>query len=75
MDRYMELWDRKKDFNAEQVILIRSLLDDNKLSRVALIRRLLKIKKSCNTEDILMVDSAVNILSKMSDEEYSMYDF
>lgn len=71
----MDFWKQKRDFNAEQIVLIRSLLEDNRLSRVALIRRLFKIKKLCNTEDYQMVDSAVNILSGMSDEEYSMYEF
>lgn len=71
----MDLWNVRRDFNAEQIMLIHSLLEDNRLSRVALIRRLLKIKKSCNVEDYIMVDSAVNILSRMTDEEYMMYEF
>lgn len=62
-------------FTMEQEAFIKSFIKDHKISRVAIIRQLLKSKANLEKDEHYMIDNAVTILSKMSDEEYSLYNF
>lgn len=63
------------DFNVEQKSLIFSLIDSQKISRISLIRRLLKLKKISDKGEYHMIEDAVRKLCKMTDHEYVAYDF
>lgn len=63
------------DFNIEQKSLIYSLIYNQKISRVAVIRRLLKLKSIEIKENHSIIDDAVKKLCKMTDQEYIEYDF
>lgn len=63
------------DFNAEQKSLISSLIDNQKISRVSVIRRLIKLKSASNKTEHFMIEDAVEKLCRMTDQEYATYDF
>ena len=63
------------DFNIEQKSLIHSLNHNQKISRVAVIRRMLKLKSIETKENHSIIDDAVRKLCRMTDQEYAEYDF
>ena len=67
--------DIKKDFTIEQKLFIRSIIYQSEMSRVALVRRLIKTKNFYDNEMQLMIKDTVEKLCAMKDSEYSEYDF
>ena len=64
-----------KEFTIEQKLFIRSITYRSDMSRVALIRRLIKTKNFYDKEMQLIIKDAVEKLCMMKDSEYMDYDF
>ncbi len=64
-----------KEFTIEQKLFIRSITYRSDMSRVALIRRLIKTKNFYDKEMQLIIKDAVEKLCAMKDREYMDYDF
>ena len=64
-------------FTAEDMYFLYTMNQPVRLSRVALIRDLMRIKDDSETEYDLyrVVSHSIEILSRMTDDEYSEFDF
>ncbi len=64
-----------KEFTIEQKMFIRSIIFRNEMSRVALVRKLIKTKNFYDRDMQLVIKDAVEKLCAMKDSEYKDYDF
>lgn len=62
-------------FTIEEKSFIQSIISKNRMSRVALIRKLIKMKKAFDKDIELMIGQIVKKLSAMTDKEYMTFNF
>lgn len=63
------------EFTIEEKSFIQSIISKNKMSRVALIRKLIKMKKAFDKDIELMIGRMVKKLSAMTDKQYMTFNF
>ena len=71
------MYDMMNGFTAEDMYFLYTMNQPVRLSRVALIRDLMRIKDDSKIEYDLyrVVEHSIKILGKMTDDEYSEFDF
>ena len=64
-------------FTAPDIGFLNTMNQPVRLSRVSMIRELMRIKDDSknDSELYIVVEHSLNILSKMTDEEYESFDF
>ena len=71
------MYDMMNGFTAEDMYFLYTMNQPVRLSRVALIRDLMRIKDDSKIEYDLyrVVEHSIKILGEMTDDEYSEFDF
>ena len=72
-----KMYDLIKGFTAPDIYFLYTMNQPVRLSRVALIRELMRIKDDAENEPdlFIVVEHCIEVLSKMTDEEYAGFDF